>query len=562
MKKNFLVTLMLVGGLFMSSCTEDIYNPDKVKEDYEQNFVDLFGEIDPNQDWNVAELKSVTVDPGSSTEVQIYAKNGDVYKLVGDYKEVSGTRVLTFDAAKGVDDFYVVAGGQGKLAKNGESVSFADAGTRSYEKWDLNDAFTVKDDYVTFPWNDVMAYAERLPNDPDGDNLKVDGISTNFDMVMGNDKITVYPVYWNASFKHTLGIYWHEGKEKKMQDIYTDKEGNDVQVYVKRTEETWWDPHTYEEWENVTWDTFESPADVTKGNGWNRTTYKGKIDTSKGIKSRGFTIDLPYGTKYGFYIKVNDDDIYYTDASLNGQYFTGGWRPNREDVGEMAAYFKQEMPDGTTRTFVGFEDQPGNGKDLNDLMFMIDPSPIVIDNDVQEWIIAAEDLGSTDDYDFNDVVFSVKYASGNMEATITPLAAGGSKETYLYRGGEGPIGGVEFHTLLGGSVNEDGSYAFVNTESAGAKGEPIVIDVPVDFSLAYGDNINMGGFSLEVDGIGTSITAPGQGESPQMICVPAGWKWPKERVRIDQAYPKFGEWGENYTSTEWYNEPVSGQVIE
>ena len=561
MKKNFLVTLMLVGSLFMSSCTEDIYNPDKVKEDYEQNFVDLFGEIDPNQDWNVAELKSVTVDPGSSTEVQIYAKNGDVYKLVGDYKEVSGTRALTFDAAKGVNDFYVVAGGQGKLAKNGESVSFADAGTRSYEDRDKNDVFTVKEDYVTFPWEDVMAYAERLPNDPDGDNLEVEGISTNFDMVMGNDEITVYPVYWNASFDHTLGIYWYDDRGRmQRQDIYTDKEGDDVQVYVKRTEKNAGrNPDTYEDWENVTWNTFEEPDDVTKSDGWppfwgKETTYEGEIDTSKGIKSRGFTIDLPYGTKYGFYIKVYDGrnyrGIYYTDKLENGR------------DGVMAAYFKQEMDNGMTRTFVGFDDQPGEGKDLNDLMLMIDPSPIVIDNDVQEWIIAAEDLGSTDDYDFNDVVFSGKYASGNMEATITPLAAGGSKETYLYRGGEGPIGGVEFHTLLGGSVNEDGSYAFVNTESAGAKGEPIVIDVPVDFSLAYGDNINMGGFSLEVDGIGTSITAPGQGESPQMICVPAGWKWPKERVRIDQAYPKFGEWGENYTSTEWYTEPVSGQVIE
>lgn len=549
MKKNFLVTLMLVGSLFMSSCTEDIYNPDKVKEDYEQNFVDLFGEIDPNQDWNVTELKSVTVDPGSSTEVQIYAKNGDVYKLVGDYKEVSGTRTLTFDAAKGVDDFYIVAGGQGKPAKNGESVSFTDAGTRSYEDyngwWDPDPVFTVKDDYVTFPWEDVMAYAERLPNDPDGDNLEVDGISTNFDLVMGNDEITVYPVYWNASFDHTLGIYWYDEDGKmKEQDIYTDKEGDDVQVWVD-----WSSNRVRDGWSSVTWNTFESPE---REYGWSKIT--GDIDESQGIRSRGFTIDLPYGTKYGFYIKVYDGrnyrGIYYTDKLENGR------------DGVMAAYFKQEMDNGTTRTFVGFDDQPGEGKDLNDLMLMIDPSPIVIDNDVQEWIIAAEDLGSTDDYDFNDVVFSVKYASGNEEATITPLAAGGSKETYLYRGGEGPIGGAEFHTLLGGSVNEDGSYAFVNTESAGAKGEPIVIDVPVDFSLAYGDNINMGGFSLKVDGIDTDIAAPGKGESPQMICVPAGWKWPKERVRIDQAYPKFGEWGQNYTSTEWYTEPVSGQVIE
>ena len=207
MKKSFLVTFV-VGSLFMASCTEDVYNPDRIKEEYEQNFVELFGEINPNQDWNVAELKSVTVDPGSSTEVKIYALNGDVYKLVGDYKEVSGTQTLTFDAAKGVNDFIVSVGGQGKLVKNGERVSFADAGTRSYNNWDWNGAFTVKDDYVNFPWNDVMAYADRLPDDKH--NVDVDGLSTNFDLVMGREEITVYPVYWNAAFKHTLGIYWYD----------------------------------------------------------------------------------------------------------------------------------------------------------------------------------------------------------------------------------------------------------------------------------------------------------------------------------------------------------------
>ena len=543
MKKSFLVTFV-VGSLFMASCTEDVYNPDRIKEEYEQNFVELFGEINPNQDWNVAELKSVTVDPGSSTEVKIYALNGDVYKLVGDYKEVSGTQTLPFDAAKNVNDFIVSVGGQGKLVKNGETVSFAEAGTRSYEKWDWNGAFTVKDDYVNFPWNDVMSYAKKLPNDKH--NVSVDGLSTNFDMVMGSAEITVYPVYWNASFDHTLGIYWYEGNKKHTQDIYTDKKGDDVQVYVKRTN-NWKPSDTREGWESVTWDTFEKPGDVQEF--W--TSYKREIDTSKGIKSRGFTIDLPEGTKYGFYIKVYNghsyEDTYYTDASENGK------------DGMMAAYFKQEMENGTTRTFVGFEDQPGNVKDLNDLMLMIDPSPIVIDNDVTKWIVAAEDLGATDDYDFNDVVFSVEHASGHDEAIITPLAAGGSLETYLYRNGSQI--GDEFHALLGGSANADGSYSQINTTTAGSPGSPITIEVPVDFSLAYNDTENIGGFGLKIAGKETIIEAPGKGEVPQMICVPEGWKWPKERVRIDLAYPKFGEWGTNYQS-EWYNEPVDGQVIE
>ena len=557
MKKILLGTAVL-GGLFMASCTEDIYDENRVKEDYTQNFIEQFGPINENQDWNMAAQKSVTVNPGEASEVQIYAKSGDVYKLVGHYQNVSGTQTLTFDAAKGVDDFVVTAGGQGKLVKNGESVSFADAGTRSYENWDRNDAFTVNDEYTNFPWNDVMAYAERLPNDEHNVG-GVDGPSTDFNMIMGNEKITVYPVYWNASFDHTLGIYWYNNRGRiQTQDIYTDKEGDDVQVYVKRTEDTHRNPDTYEGWEDVTWDTFESPADVTTGYGWNRITYKGEIVTSYGINSRGFTIDLPYGTRYGFYIKVDDDswygNTYYTDPSVN--------RDN-DGKGVMAAYFKQKMEDGTTRTFVGFEDQynnSGDKKDLNDLMLMIDPSPIVIDNDVQEWIIAAEDLGATDDYDFNDVVFSVEHASGRDYATITPLAAGGSKATYLYRDGT-QIGGGEFHTLLGGSVNENGSYAFVNTESAGPKGSPITIDVPVDFSLAYGDDTNMGNFSLQVDGVDTSIEAPGKGAAPQMICVPAGWKWPVERTNISVAYPDFGSWGANYQNSEWYRTPVDGKVL-
>ena len=547
MKKSFLVTFV-VGSLFAASCTEDVYNPERIQEDYAQNFVELFGEINPNQDWNVAELKSVTVDPGSSTEVQIYAFNGDVYKLVGDYKEVFGTQTLTFDAAKDVDDFIVSVGGQGKLVKNGETVSFADAGTRSYNS-DVQNVFKVEDTYETFPWDDVMAYANRLPEkDRWGnscDNTKVPGLSTDFNMIMGSQKITVYPVYWNADYDHTLGIYWYEGNSKRERDIYTDKgdRSKDVHLNVR-----WKGERSYE-WVPVTWNTFEEPK---KRGSWGR-EIRGTINESEGIRSYGFTIELPVNTRYGFYIKVDDgsnrDKTYYTDESLNG------------NNGVMAAYFKQKMDNGTTRTFLGFEDMPGDKKDLNDLMLMIDPSPIVIDNDVVKWIVAAEDLGATDDYDFNDVVFSVEHTSGHNEATITPLAAGGSLETYLYRDGN-QIGNGEFHTLLGASVNEDGTYPYVNTEAGGAAGSPITITVPVDFSLAYNDTQNIGGFSLKVDGNSQTIEAPGRGEAPQMICVPAGWKWPMERVRIDQAYPKFGEWGSNYASTEWYNEPVSGQVIE
>ena len=113
MKRFSLLFVMLGCGLLVA-CTEDVYNEERVKEDYTQHFVDLFGSIDANQDWNMAEQKSVMVEPGTVSDIRIYAKNGEINKLVGYYQEISGKQTLTFDAAKAVNDFVVTAGGQAR----------------------------------------------------------------------------------------------------------------------------------------------------------------------------------------------------------------------------------------------------------------------------------------------------------------------------------------------------------------------------------------------------------------------------------------------------------------
>lgn len=552
MKKILLGTAVL-GGLFMASCTEDIYDENRVKEDYTQNFIEQFGPINENQDWNMAAQKSVTVNPGEASEVQIYAKSGDVYKLVGHYQNVSGTQTLTFDAAKGVDDFVITAGGQGKLVKNGETVSFEGASTRGYISGDRENVFERRNDYEYFGWDEALSFAKRLT---DGEDNRKIGITTNFSLIAEeNEEVTVYPIYWHADNNHILGMYWYEDGYLKKQDIYRDKNGDVVQINVTETEREWvqdghwpWDGH----WENKT---VTKWIDATENLSTEAPERGQTVNEDAGIRSKGFTIKLPAGTEYGFYIKSflgnnnRNAPEFYSKAELNN------------DEQPCTSFLRQTTDEGAERTFLGFEDSRNNSDyDLNDFMLIIDPSPLVIDYDTEEWIIAAEDLGATDDYDFNDVVFSVAHVTGSETATITPLAAGGSKATYLYRDGT-QIGGGEFHTLLGGSVNENGSYAFVNTESAGPKGSPFTINVPVDFSLAYGDDTNMGKFSLQVDGVDTSIEAPGKGTAPQMICVPAGWKWPVERTNISVAYPDFGSWGANYQNSEWYKTPVDGKVL-
>ena len=221
---------------------------------------------------------------------------------------------------------------------------------------------------------------------------------------------------------------------------------------------------------------------------------------------------------------------------------------------------------------IGFEDANAYNSqdfDYNDCVFVLDgnfdediiPDPIPEEDPKENsWIIACEDLGSTDDYDFNDVVFEVKHVSGETTATVTPLAAGGVYASHItYDYGTKEFG--ETHELLGSSVGANGLYPMINTTSITATGTPQTITVDTDFSVAK----DMGGFGIRVN-TGTSlsailISAPSTGTAPQMFCVPATWSWPKERIGIEEAYPSFSNWSADSNDIEWYNSPADGKTI-
>lgn len=178
------------------------------------------------------------------------------------------------------------------------------------------------------------------------------------------------------------------------------------------------------------------------------------------------------------------------------------------------------------------------------------PTPPTPEPQGQSWIIAAEDLGSTDDYDFNDVVIMVSHAAGQTTATVTPLAAGGTYASDIWFGDQS-LG--EIHGMFGITTGTSGSLPMLNTGNgtATATGTPKTINVPADFSVTYGNcNFRMvtnnGSQSMIID----SATA---GDAPQVIIVPSNWWWPKERVNIEDAYPLFKNWSQNAgANTEWY----------
>lgn len=221
------------------------------------------------------------------------------------------------------------------------------------------------------------------------------------------------------------------------------------------------------------------------------------------------------------------------------------------------------------QTFLGFEDG-GNDEDLNDIVFWVqgqykapeppitvpDPDPLP-EPQSESWIIACEDLGNTDDIDFNDVVFSVSHTAGETTAKVTPLAAGGVLPSNIYYGGNN-LG--EIHNLINGAQpNANGQYSMLNTGSKGTPGSAITINVPADYSVTNH------GFTVKVKDQNESIVLESAeiGTAPQMLVLPGEWAWPTERTPIGTAFPMFVDWSKAAnTAIDWYKSPVEGKVVK
>lgn len=232
-------------------------------------------------------------------------------------------------------------------------------------------------------------------------------------------------------------------------------------------------------------------------------------------------------------------------------------------------------------TYMGFED--GTDNDMNDVFFQVNGiNDALVDftekvPEVNTWVIACEDLGSSDDYDFNDLVFSVSYANGTEEAIVTPLAAGGILVSNLYYNKEKlkdfwSNDVSTFHQLVSREnylepiLNEPLYYPPLNVKAENGKdydvyGYKLKIKVPKNFSITE----NMGGFTIKV-GEKESIIVTGNkhndksATAPQMICVPEGWKWPNERQLIYDVYPHFKDWNQDQQNNlEWYKTIAEGK---
>lgn len=261
------------------------------------------------------------------------------------------------------------------------------------------------------------------------------------------------------------------------------------------------------------------------------------------ISSKGITISLPEGTRFGFFSDSHSDVSYFTTTN------------NATDL------YGEEKTVSTS--FLSFDDGSFSAADLNDMIFMVDANSVLETNPTPfPWVIACEDLGGTFDHDFNDIVFGVQHVSGSEHAYITALAAGGTLPVHLYyqltdiRGGSYESG--DQYTVYSPSdtkeFNEwhqwfDKTSSQVTNVGSFKVGATVRIKVGDDFTMSgnpnnpnvtIGSDNHLGGFHIEVeqkDGRTTMISAPKITDDPgtnipQMFVTTAAFEWPKENRPI------------------------------
>ena len=229
-------------SLMVASCSDydNGYDTNAIK--FNEEFRKAYGDIDPEQDWNLAERGTVTVSTQKESEVKIYALRGDEYVIVGDYEGIIGTQMLGFDMVEGTTNIMVTDGETAEQTVPGGVVTFG--GTRTVYKGNetvvINkitnpSGLTLEENGVTYPMyleatqSDYDAMKEVIPEIGWRNNYtNLNKVTHDFTYV-SNGTFIVYPYYWETSSNNTIGIYYYANGSRQEVDLYTIKAGDEFQ---------------------------------------------------------------------------------------------------------------------------------------------------------------------------------------------------------------------------------------------------------------------------------------------------------------------------------------------
>ena len=297
---------------------------------------------------------------------------------------------------------------------------------------------------------------------------------------------------------------------------------------------------------------------------------------------------MDYLVAYGENYSAGDAEHFYNFNGSNFSSGSGGMMLIYDSNTKNFAFHNSWMANSTAATmwdhfrlvelhgnyYVGFDFESIGEYDkniprdhiYNDWIVKIIPGEGTIENPGHKWHrIMCEDLGSTDDYDFNDLVYDVYFTGTNDQYTahIKVLASGGTLPIYVGTHTEDPK--REAHQLLqsGNAKKLNGGklYQPVNV-SAGVTADPVEFEF--EMKDASGNWLK-GAAGTDPDYIPILVTSTdpsrlASGKNtfvlptvkddpvPQKICIDGNKidatkvRWMKERKQIETTYTLFDEW--------------------
>lgn len=456
MKIKFMTLAMSVAMLGITSCSKtDVYDEkqqeankaaeeqvkqEKVVDEYEKNFVDTYGEIDPNQSWDFS----------------------------------TGTPTISLPS------------------------SSAKAGTRAggYERKNSTD-------YYEFPAATINKMKEVFVEGRDNRDL-----GTSFAMHAPANAIYIMPMYMGTSggnfelWMHVEGI---------AEDIKVWSKWQDLQVK----------PTAGSDWK-----------DVKVHNSSNNCVGVAAI-RSKYYKFSG----LPENAVMHFYLKITQAAGGYNETNQILTSFSGYMRDFKFGNDGFPTGLKgiDENITKPEAMIIGVEDATTSKSDhdYNDVVFMIYGEPYVPQTfKVEEFETTyskrymIEDLGSTDDFDFNDIVVDVQETftqkkttdEQGLETWSDPVLKG-QKAFLRHRGGILP-----FELTIGSTKLE--------------KMDGVLSDDPnTEFNVTGWDrnsnNISIKVYQSADSKTATDVNFPQDGAIPMIIATDTNVAWSAERVEFN-----------------------------
>lgn len=281
------------------------------------------------------------------------------------------------------------------------------------------------------------------------------------------------------------------------------------------------------------------------------------------VKAPSYTYDkLPEGSAMSFYLKVwksYSDFQKYEANPLNVNYqpeVTSSLTSMMLDVN--CPIVPNGVPADYTATIIGCEDNKASNtdNDYEDLIFMVYGKPVpptqrvetVVEEETKRYIM--EDLGRSDDFDFNDVVFDISYDRYEITYVYDNIDAIHPKSTTRKKldniGIVRAAGGIyDFDIKVGNDVKWTKSSVATGITNTEAPYNPNYVMGTFE-AKNYNASSNNISVVVKFEDKTTAteqiytIPFPELGAAPKIVAVPVNTSWMNERVQVPVEWFKAG----------------------